>query len=426
LIFEYWSELLVLVILTVLMYRRPLLSLTNIMNFYWVSMVIIGLLLYPLSSQFVKYIDDDLLRDSVRLYVIGFAFFSLGIYQFRMLKFLFGNTKIYTPLTFSTDKIKIKSFMPWALGIFSGVLLFITFYNVGYIPFFEGNMHVTKYFQDDLDVYTKFRPLYTFALNALSTVLVFSLAVLFQTEKKKKWIILSAVIIAMLLLSAKRGPLLIPFIYVGLSYSIMKRSIKPLIYNALLVIVVGIAMNLAVAGGRELMSSFLVTLSTSGFVGVRELTRLLTIDAGELLYGKTYIAGFLSFIPTEWFEFKAQYNYMRYVMNLEGVDPSLSGGMRACYLGEALINFGMLGILLVSYLFGLVLSVLDFWFLRSKWIERHGLIGLVLGVMIFHLGIIAFFENGSAATLFFLNRTIILWLLIIICFPRKQTNLNSN
>ncbi|MCK4460426.1 MAG: hypothetical protein KAW46_01410 [candidate division Zixibacteria bacterium] len=422
LIFEYWLEIVALVTLAVLMYGRPFLSLTNLTNLYWISMVIAGLMLYPVSSQFVRYIDDGLLTDSVRLYLIAFASFALGVFQIRILRVYFGDRRNQAASGFVPDKVNIRSLVPWIITAVSGILIFATFHNVGYIPLLEGETHVTKYFQADLDVFTKYRPIYTFALNALSSILTFSIVVmLFHAKKKRSWMLLAAVTIVIILLTAKRGPLLLPLVYVGLSYSIMKRSIKPLILTVVSVVVIGVVMNLAVVSDDGLLASFLIPLSTSAFVGVRELTRLLTLANGELLCGKTYLAGFLSFIPTEWFEFKANYNYIRYVMNLEGVDPSLSGGMRASYIGEALINFGMLGVVAVSYVFGMVVSTIDVWFFRSRWIKRHGMAGLVLGITIFHLGILAFFENGSSATLFFLNRTAVLWILILICFPSKKS-----
>jgi hypothetical protein len=224
---------------------------------------------------------------------------------------------------------------------------------------------------------------------------------------------MSAACVTLLVLSAKRGPLLLPFAYLAFGYSFMKGSVKPLIPATLAVITVAMMMNQQVSLEEDLYLRSLSSLSTSFFVGVRELTRLLTIFDGNLLWGRTYAAGLLSFIPTEWFAFKAEFNYMRYVALLGGADPNMYGGMRSSYIGEALINFGHFGIAVVSFLFAIVVSALDSWFMRSRWLSRNGIVGIVFGFAFFHMAIFGFYESGSSAILFFLNRIGILLILIL-------------
>ena len=95
--------------------------------------------------------------------------------------------------------------------------------------------------------------------------------------------------------------------------------------------------------------------------------------------------------------------------------------MRAGYIGEALINFGIVGVGIVSYIYGLAVGYIDNWFLRSRWIADHGLIGIILGIVIFQMGIMAFYSSGSSAILFFINRIGILALLIFFCLPKTVT-----
>lgn len=420
---EYWIEILSMCGLAILMYRRPMISLTNILNFYWIVYLVGGLLLYPISSILVPEMDTSLLSKAVWLNLLGFALYTVGVFQYRVTRFAVSRDSYKIQFaSLIRDKVDAKSRIPWIAAIVCGIMLFITFIGVGYVPLFAGQTHITKYFQEDLTIFVRYRPIYTFAINTLSIVLTFALVMIVQARKRFNWIILAGLCLFLLVLTAKRGPMFLPILYIGVAYAIIRQNVKILFASAGLLMILGVSMNIGISGKEDLLQAFLVPLSAAAFSELRELNRLLTHFDGELLYGKTYLAGLLSFIPTEWFEFKSQYNYMRYIMALQGVDPSLSGGMRSGYIGEALINFGIVGVGIISYLFGLLVGYVDNWFLSSRWIASRGLIGIIMGIAVFQVGIMAFFASGSSAILFFINRISILALLIFFCIPKTFRN----
>jgi hypothetical protein len=77
---------------------------------------------------------------------------------------------------------------------------------------------------------------------------------------------------------------------------------------------------------------------------------------GTLLLGKTYLAGFLGFIPSFLFPLRQQWNLGPETLKLSGVyvtDPThIHPGLRGTYLAEAYLNFGILGLLGISIFVG--------------------------------------------------------------------------
>ncbi|MFZ5981796.1 MAG: hypothetical protein ACOYVF_14340 [Candidatus Zixiibacteriota bacterium] len=407
-----------MLILTPVLVRQPLLRPANILVLYWLAMVLFGLMLFPISSKLVGVIDTGLLPKTVNLYLLAFVLFAIGLVQFRLMK---PYSMYLEPI--AEIRMEVVNYVPWVLLGLCGIFLGLTFQAVGYIPLLAGETNITKYFQGDIDIYVKYRPFYTFALNTLTVILTFSLAMIFQARNRLNWIILSVVSGGLILLTAKRGPLLMPFLHFGLAYSIARNSFKKFVLIIAALMVMGVVLHIDSVGENNLVEKVAFSIAMSFFVGVRELTRLLTIDNGQLLWGKTYLAGLLSFIPTEWFEFKAQFNYMRYIMSLEGADPNLSGGMRASFIGEALINFGFFGVAAVSYFFGLATGWADRWFVQTRLIKEYGLIGIIFVFTIFQNIYLGFFENGSSAILFLINRLLIFIILLFLCLPRVRRDI---
>jgi oligosaccharide repeat unit polymerase len=79
------------------------------------------------------------------------------------------------------------------------------------------------------------------------------------------------------------------------------------------------------------------------------------LDDGQWLWGKTYIAGYLSFIPSYLMPFRETYAFGRISPLLAGLDPSRHSGLRPPIFGEMYVNFGLPGLLIGGLAVGRVI-----------------------------------------------------------------------
>lgn len=137
-----------------------------------------------------------------------------------------------------------------------------------------------------------------------------------------------------------------------------------------------------IAGGVALASGALLTTllrdgSASGgglgtlFFGneltdMRDFAWILSgVDDGQWLMGKTYIAGYLSFIPAYLMPFREIYAFGRISPLLAGLDPSHHSGLRPPIFGEMYVNFGLPGLLIGGFIYGLAVGRVLRWISES-------------------------------------------------------------
>jgi len=89
------------------------------------------------------------------------------------------------------------------------------------------------------------------------------------------------------------------------------------------------------------------------------------MDNGEWLMGKTYIAGYLSFIPAYLMPFRETYSFGRISPLLAGLDPSHHSGLRPPIFGEMYVNFGFPGLLIGGFIYGLAVGRVLRWVSES-------------------------------------------------------------
>ncbi|MDT7831117.1 O-antigen polymerase [Flavobacteriaceae bacterium S356] len=299
----------------------------------------------------------------------------------------------------------------WVLIILLSVPLYLVFINI-YIPVFEDRTFISKYFQDRLADFIPYRPFYTLSINALSTILFLQINYFLFSFKRVSFtkLLINKKFLKMFFLTgtlfftAKRGQLYYPLFISIVAYLIYKRHLVKLVFtSSFLVILVGLSRNFSeIVKGELSLEHTLMTLSTSFFVSVRELTRVLFFfNEGEhaYLFGKTYVAGVFSFIPTKINSLKANYNYMRYTSIISDQNPDEFGGMRSTYIGEAFVNFGFVGIILVPILFAIFVYIIH---ILIKKYALNNFIYYVMVFWIFKMLVMPFYENGSSMILFFL------------------------
>jgi len=95
------------------------------------------------------------------------------------------------------------------------------------------------------------------------------------------------------------------------------------------------------------------------FSDTRDFAWILTFWDGEYLYGKTYLAALLSFIPRFLSPLRQEWSISMYTNGLTGFDSELMPGLRPGLFGEAFLNFGYVGVIFFGFLFGFALRYAD-------------------------------------------------------------------
>ena len=99
---------------------------------------------------------------------------------------------------------------------------------------------------------------------------------------------------------------------------------------------------------------------------MRDFAWILTgLDDGQWAWGKTYLAGYLSFIPTYVLPFRETFAFGRLSPLLAGLDPTHHSGLRPPIFGEMYVNFGLPGLLIGGFIYGVAVGRVIRWISES-------------------------------------------------------------
>jgi oligosaccharide repeat unit polymerase len=380
------------------------------------------------SLKWVKFSAEDYIYKSILYLKLGFY---ICVLLFSILPFFF---KEYRLKKSKNEGIKnlFLSDVSWGLIILVSIPLYLVFINI-YFPVFEDKTFISKYFQDRLNDFIPYRPFYTLSINGLSTILFLQINYFLFSFKKvsflkliknKKFLKLFFLTIT-LFFTAKRGQFYYPIFISIVAYLIYKRHlVKLVLTSSFLIVLVGVSRNFSeVIKGEFSLEHTLMALSTSFFVSVRELTRVLFFfndGDNSYLFGKTYIAGIFSFIPTRINSLKANYNYIRYTSIISNQNPDDFGGMRSTYIGEAFVNFGFVGIVLLPIFFALFVYIIHIF------IKKYAINDFIYYLMVFWVFkvlVMPFYENGSSMILFFLITILFMFICAVRVISRDNRSI---
>lgn len=395
------------IIFNYLLGAKKIISLCSVTLFYIMIGIYIGESSILYSSRWVKFESVAHIDKSILYLKTGFY---ICVLLFAILPFFFKEYNLKKSKNEGVKNLFIAD-VSWIVIILVSIPLYLVFINI-YIPVFEDKTFISKYFQDRLTDFIPYRPFYTLSINGLSTILFlqinyflfsFKRISFFKLLKNKKFLKMLFLIIT-LFFTAKRGQFYYPLFISIVAYLIYKRHlIKLVLTSSFLIFLVGVSRNFSeIIKGEISLEHTLMTLSTSFFVSVRELTRVLFFfneGNNSFLFGKTYIAGFFSFIPTKINALKANYNYMRYTSIISNQNPDDFGGMRSTYLGEAFVNFGDVGIIVLPIFFALFVYIIH---ILIKKYAVNNFIYYIMVFWVFKILVMPFYENGSSMILFFL------------------------
>jgi hypothetical protein len=407
---------------------KKIINLCSITLLYIMVGIYIGESSIFFSLKWVKFSAEDYISKSILYLKLGFY---ICVLLFSILPFFF---KEYRLKKSKNEGIKnlFLSDVSWGLIILVSIPLYLVFINI-YFPVFEDKTFISKYFQDRLNDFIPYRPFYTLSINGLSTILFLQINYFLFSFKKvsflkliknKKFLKLFFLTIT-LFFTAKRGQFYYPIFISIVAYLIYKRHlVKLVLTSSFLIVLVGVSRNFSeVIKGEFSLEHTLMALSTSFFVSVRELTRVLFFfndGDNSYLFGKTYIAGFFSFIPTRINSLKANYNYMRYTSIISNQNPDDFGGMRSTYLGEAFVNFGFVGIVLLPIFFALFVYIIHIF------IKKYAINDFIYYIMVFWVFkvlVMPFYENGSSMILFFLITILFMFICAVRVISRDNRSI---
>jgi oligosaccharide repeat unit polymerase len=168
-------------------------------------------------------------------------------------------------------------------------------------------------------------------------------------------------------LTASRTPLFLPFVLAALIFF----SVRAKDYGLTRISVWGVAVIVSLAFMQAVRHGHDPTLSGA----MNELTYGSTLCALRdnawvqmafergrypLYWGKTIVAGFMTFVPSRWSPFKQTYSWgvvTRTLVNYR--DPYSLSGLGSVWFGDWYINFGYPGVVIEALLMGLVFRLFD-------------------------------------------------------------------
>jgi oligosaccharide repeat unit polymerase len=211
------------------------------------------------------------------------------------------------------------------------------------------------------------RPLFNFMVQSYTPlVITFLLVRYLKYPTKIKWLLMGLSLVILEIPFGVRGAYLAPIMTVGTVYAVTKRR-QLRLSIVLLAAVVFITLALLADSLRrgaleaELDPSSIgkAFLYGNNLSDIRDFGWILSFWNEDLLYGKSYLAGALSFIPRSFSEFRQVWAISVYTNALVGLPADSHGGLRPGRFGEPYLNFGLAGVIFVGVLGGYVMRVAD-------------------------------------------------------------------
>lgn len=111
---------------------------------------------------------------------------------------------------------------------------------------------------------------------------------------------------------------------------------------------------------KSVAAGFLIsTLYGNSFSDTRDFALVLSFWDGHYLLGKTYLAGLIAFVPRVLSSFRDTWSYGVVTASMVGFDTKEHPGLRIGIVGEAYLNFGLLGVCFLGLLIGACLRLID-------------------------------------------------------------------
>lgn len=464
-------------ILSILALKRfPLISVRNI-SIIGVSVpLIIGAILLPYSIEFDRFevVNSQLyvtsIKTSIMLTIIALSVFMLTILILDNINIVKKRIKNSMPDTVRSFFIGLET-VP-AIRIFTILSVFtiigssfiwFTFLQTGNIPYCSLDVS-SKYFSGFTEKYIPLRPLYVLGQQILSVSGLVILLFILKGRIDKKFFLLILLLVLgtfTLLLTLKRGEMFFPIVTIIGGIILLNKIDKHIFVYLILLITIIFSTAFVIDPGHKdrpfakkiceiilpkaefskfefeiakaklpeakqyTLTNRITKLFTDSFgIQIRETARLIynfNLKGIKFFNGKTFIAGFLGFIPTEYFSFKEKYQIGRVTLSLFDLNKETSGGPRIGLIGEGYINFGYTGIFILPVIIGIVV-----WFLNEFYLSipntnfEYKILLMTIVFFILNHIVLGLFTDGSGAIQTFIIRFIIMSVIFVLLLYKNQ------
>lgn len=214
---------------------------------------------------------------------------------------------------------------------------------------------------------TQFRPIYGLIISLFSIVFgVLSTRILQFNSIIDKLLLIPIAIFGFLL--GVRAPVIFQILGFGLMYVIYKGKGYISIYKMLLFVITILLLiiflvlmrNSDVSTSRSSLNSTSIfwyeIFYGNTFSDIRDFSLIIGYWDGVHLWGMSYISAFVSFIPSYLLSFREQWGIGRITVNMLGFDPTVHPGVRPGFFGEMYLNFGIVGVIVLGFIWAQVIQ----------------------------------------------------------------------
>ena len=204
-------------------------------------------------------------------------------------------------------------------------------------------------------------------ISSLSSIVIASHCLARYIERKEHALLVCHLLLTLgLLFFGQRGDLILVYLNVVLCYVVSLRRrislwrIGGLMIAALVIILyLGNAREGVYSVGEFLSSVVFLFLYGNNFTDLRDFSWMYTNWNHELWLGKTYLAGFGTFLPRFASDFRATWSFGVATGWTVGLDTDLHPGLKPGQYGESFFNFGWPGVIAVGLIYGIILRRVD-------------------------------------------------------------------
>lgn len=354
---------------------------------YWHFTIFIGyilpfMIIYPFSASDLNYYSignkiyfiQDLVDKAYLITLVGYTFTYIGFYYHDIFfeKGIIYSTidrtnSIVSRLMFFSIRSKLSFSILYLIGItLAGLFIILVFSKYGV------SFNIRANILNDISL----RPLYNFIMVTFLPIIIVICLIRFFGNKTKQNFILALLLIILLLFSGSRSSLMTPILTAFVIYFISQKN-KIKLFN--IVIFGFLVLYIVVYLGEIRKGNFsFIDVSTmlftsivygNNFSDIRDFAWILAYWDNEYIYGKSYLAAIFSFVPRSFSDLRELWAISVYTSNLTGLDPNVHAGLRPGKFGEAFLNFGYLGVIILGFITGYILRFTD---IKIKLILKNG------------------------------------------------------
>jgi oligosaccharide repeat unit polymerase len=339
------------------------------------------------------YMIQETIDIAYYIFLLGYASMYFGRFIFDRFKYKSIVNLVFIRPVKSTLS---KYFLLCVSSIYTSTVLFVIYFMslIAILLFARsmGAVDVRGIFQANPAI----RAFYNFVLILSSVVSLLLISRVFQFNKRFDKICLFLFFVITVFIGA-RAYLAQPIINLFAFYVFITRkgriNLVKVFGIGFVVLFIGVGLNLLRSGEFSLQSlagGFAEQIFYgNSYSDLRDFAWVYGYWDKSLLFGKTYLAAFMSFVPSFLSDFRTEWAAGKFTATTVGFDPLEHPGLRPGLFGEGYFNFGLVGVITIGTLLGYAYRYVDF-HIKAAATQENKLVGIasiVSTMFIFNLTI---------------------------------------